>query len=197
MPRTSTKQSEILAFLSRFMADNGYPPSVREIAAGVGLRSTASVHYHLEALRRAGLIDMDGSKNRTICLPSGGRPSAAPAGRIPVLGVVTAGLPILATENIEGYLPWDGGEDCFALRVRGESMIGAGILDGDVVVVRPQASADTGDIVVALLGDEATVKRLKRGRGEVWLMPENPAFSPIDGRGAVILGRVKAVVRKY
>jgi len=196
MPRSSTKQSEILSFLTRFIAETGYPPTVREIAAAVGLSSTASVHYHLDALRRAGLIEMDSSKNRAISLPSHETP-AEPVARIPIIGVVTAGLPILAVENIEGYLPWDGGTDCFALRVRGDSMTGAGILSGDVVVVRPQATADTGDIVVALLDDEATVKRLRRGRGEVWLMPENPAYSPIDGREAVILGKVKAVFREY
>lgn len=192
MPRTSTKQAEILEFLRRFCAENGYAPSVREICAAVGLRSTASVHYHLNELKRNGLIDMDENKNRTISLPE-----PATRGRIPILGMVTAGLPILAVENVEGYLPWDGEENCFALRVRGESMIGAGILDGDKVVVRPQSTADNGDIVVALLEDEATVKRFRRDSTGVWLLPENPAFSPIDGRTASILGKVKAVVREY
>ncbi len=110
--------------------------------------------------------------------------------------MVMAGQPILAVENIEGYLPWDE-EDCFALHVRGDSMIEAGIFDGDKVVVRPQQTADHGDIVVALLGDEATVKRLSRKNGEVWLMPENPAYFPIDGREAQILGKVRAVIREY
>ena len=191
MPRRSTKQEEILAFLRRFSAENGYAPSVREIGAAVGLKSTASVHYHLEELKSRGLIEMDGTKNRDISLPDSGK------GRIPVVGVVTAGLPILAGENIEGSIPWDGDPACFALRVRGDSMVGAGILDGDRVVVRPQQSADQGDIVVALLGDEATVKRLRRDRNGVWLMPENPAYEPIDGREASILGKVCAVVRLY
>lgn len=195
MSRSSSKQKEILEYLNRFLSENGYAPSVREIAAAVGLRSTASVHYHLDALRRGGMIDVDGGKNRAISLLPAGRQGAAD--RIPVLGVVTAGLPILAVENIEGYLPWEGEAGCFALRVRGQSMTGAGILDGDKVVVRPQSTADSGDIVVALLGDEATVKRLRRGSGGVWLMPENPAFSPIDGRDAVILGKVRAVIREY
>lgn len=195
MPRTSTKQSEILEFLRTFIRENGYAPSVREICAAVGLKSTASVHYHLGELKRKGLIDSDQNKNRTISLPKDRE--ADDRGRIPILGVVTAGQPILAVENVEGYLPWDGERGAFALRVRGESMIGAGILDGDVVVVRPQSTADSGDIVVALLGDEATVKRLRRDGQSVWLMPENPAFSPIDGREAAILGRVKAVVRTY
>ena len=113
------------------------------------------------------------------------------------IGVVTAGIPILAVENIEGYIPWDGESGCFALRVRGDSMIGAGILDGDKVVVRPQQSAENGEIVVALLEDSATVKRLKKKGAEVWLMPENPAYDPIDGRAASILGKVKAVIREY
>ena len=120
---------------------------------------------------------------------------AAPSGQVPVVGVVTAGQPILASENIEGYVPWDGEPGCFALRVRGDSMRDAGILPGDKVIVRPQPSAHHGEIVVALLGDEATVKRLSL-RGGVWLMPENPAYDPIDGSEAVILGRVKALYRE-
>ena len=150
------------------------------------------MHYHLAELKRTGQIEMDENKNRTISVAENG-----PAGRIPILGTVTAGMPILAVENVEGYLPWDGDPTCFALRVRGESMIGAGICDGDTVVVRPQPSADNGDIVVALLDDEATVKRLRRTDDGVWLMPENPAFAPIDGREAAILGKVRAVVRMY
>lgn len=192
MGRSSTKRDEILAFLNRFTEEHGYPPSVREIMQAVGLKSTASVHYHLDALNRSGEISMDGSKKRAITLPSAQR-----AVQIPILGVVTAGQPILAVENIEGYLPWDGAEDCFALRVRGDSMIGAGILDGDKVVVRPQQTAQHGEIVVALLGDEATVKRLSRKNGRIWLLPENPAYAPIDGTDAVILGKVKAVIRNY
>ena len=192
MARTSTKQQEILEFLRQFIGRSGYAPSVREICAAVGLKSTASVHYHLEELKRQGLIDMDGGKNRTISLPG-----EAELGRIPVLGTVTAGLPILAVENIEGYLPWDGDPRCFALRVRGESMIGAGIFDGDTVVVRPQSTADNGHIVVALLGDEDTLKRIRRDRDGVWLLPENPDYAPIDGREAAVLGKVRAVVRLY
>ena len=196
MPRTSTKQAEILTFLRQFAKENGYSPSVREICAAVGLKSTASVHYHLNELKRLGLIDMDENKNRAISLADLPMQEPTP-NRIPVVGVVTAGLPILAVEHIEGYLPWEGEPDCFALRVRGDSMIGAGILDGDKVVVRPQAAADNGDIVVALLEDEATVKRFRRTADGIWLMPEKPAFSPIDGRSASILGKVKAVIREY
>ena len=106
-------------------------------------------------------------------------------------------MPILATENIEGYIPWDGESGCFVLRVRGDSMIGAGILDGDKVVVRPQPDAENGQIVVALLDDSATVKRLKKTGRDVWLMPENPSYEPIPGNEAKILGRVKALIREY
>lgn len=188
MSRTSTKRQEILFFVSNFFEEKGYAPSVREIQSGVGLSSTASVHYHLKALAESGELSIDPSKNRAIRRPE--------QKGIPVIGVVTAGYPILAVENIEGYLSV-GEEGCFALRVRGDSMIEAGICDGDKVIVRPQETADHGEIVVALLGDEATVKRLSLHNGEVWLMPENPNYSPIDGRNAKILGIVKAIYREY
>lgn len=192
MARTSKKREEILQFLTQFVCENGYAPSVREICTAVGLQSTATVHYHLSALRDAGLIEMDDMKKRAISLPECRR-----ADRIPVVGVVTAGVPILAVENIEGYIPWDGESGCFVLRVRGDSMIGAGILDGDKVVVRPQPDAENGQIVVALLDDSATVKRLKKTGRDVWLMPENPSYEPIPGNEAKILGRVKALIREY
>ena len=192
MARTSNKREQILNFLTQFMNEHGYAPTVREICNAVGLQSTATVHYHLNALRDAGLIEMDEMKKRAIYLPDAQR-----ADRIPVVGVVTAGVPILATENIEGYIPWDGESGCFVLRVRGDSMIGAGILDGDKVVVRPQPDAENGQIVVALLDDSATVKRLKKTGRDVWLMPENPSYEPIPGNEAKILGRVKALIREY
>ena len=192
MARTSKKREEILQFLTQFVCENGYAPSVREICTAVGLQSTATVHYHLSALRDAGLIEMDDMKKRAISLPECRR-----ADRIPVVGVVTAGVPILAVENIEGYIPWDGERGWYALRVRGDSMINAGILDGDKVVVRPQQTADNGEIVVALLDDSATVKRFRRVGSTIWLMPENPAYDPIDGTEAQILGKVKAVIRTY
>ena len=192
MPRTSDKQEKILEFLNAYVEENGYQPAVREICAAVGLRSTATVSYHLNELKKQGRIKGEPNKRRAIALPDTQR-----QGRIPVIGVVTAGLPILAVENIESTIPWDGDPECFALRVRGDSMIGAGILDGDKVVVRPQPDADNGEIVVALLEDEATVKRLHREKDEVWLLPENPAYTPIDGRNASILGKVKAVIREY
>ena len=193
MARTSNKKDMILAFVTEFIRENGYSPSIREIGDAVGLKSTSSVHYQLSRMQDEGLLDSACAKNRTITLPE----SASTPGRIPVLGVVTAGRPILAVENIEGYLPWDGDSDCFALRVRGDSMINAGILPGDKVIVRPQNVAEHGQIVVAMLGEEATVKRFHRQGSEIMLMPENENYDPIDGWEAAILGRVKAVVREY
>ena len=191
MARTSDKPEKILRFIRDFTQANGYPPTVREIAAAVGLRSPSTVHYQLARLREQGLLSGDASKSRAVTL------TEAPPRGIPLVGTVAAGLPILAEENIEDYLPLEGEEGCFALRVKGDSMINAGILPGDRVVVRPQSDADDRDLVVALLGDEATVKRLSKQNGKILLLPENPAYEPIDGRGAVILGKVKTVLRMY
>ena len=192
MPRTSNKADLILAFVNQFVQENGFAPSVREIGAAVGLSSTASVSYHLNQLQAKGLLLSPGAKGRKRSIVTAARP-----GQIPVVGVVTAGIPILALENQEGTISWDGDPSCFALRVRGDSMINAAILSGEMVVVRPQQTADDGQIVVAMIGDEATVKRLRLEKGQVWLMPENDAYSPIDGNEAQILGVVKAVVREY
>ena len=192
MPRTSNKAQLILEFVNEFVQENGFAPSVREIGAAVGLRSTASVSYHLQQLQEKGFLQSPGAKGRKRAIVTSQRP-----GQIPVVGVVTAGLPILALENQEGTIAWEGDPKCFALRVRGDSMVGAAILDGDMVVVRPQQNADDGQIVVARIGDEATVKRLRRRNGEIWLLPENPAFSPIDGSEAEIIGIVKALAREY
>ena len=191
MPRTSNKADLIMDYVNQFIQENGYSPSVREIGAAVGLRSTASVSYHLQALQDKGLIQSPGAKGRKRALVTGVRP-----GQIPVVGVVTAGIPILAVENQEGTMPWNE-PGCFGLRVRGDSMMNAGILDGDKVVVRPQPTADDGQIVVARIGDEATVKRLSRRNGQVWLLPENDAYDPIDGSEAELIGLVKGVVREY
>lgn len=192
MARTSNKAELILEFVNQFIQENGYAPSVREIGAAVGLRSTASVSYQLQQLQQKGLLLAPGGKGRKRAIVTAQRP-----GQIPVVGVVTAGVPILAVENQEGTMHWEGDPNCFALRVRGDSMIGAGILSGDLVVVRPQQSADDGQIVVARIGDEATVKRLSRKNGQIWLMPENDAYEPIDGSQAELVGLVKAVVREY
>ena len=192
MPRTSNKSEMILDYVNQFVQEYGYAPSIREIGEAVGLRSTASVSYHLRQLQGKGMLQEPGAKGRKRAIVTCQRP-----GQIPVVGVVTAGLPILAVENQEGMMAWEGDPSCFALRVRGLSMMGAGILDGDRVVVRPQSSADDGQIVVARIGDEATVKRLRRKNGQIWLLPENPDFDPIDGSEAEIIGIVKAVYREY
>ena len=191
MPRTSNKAQMIVDYVNQFVQENGYSPSVREIGEAVGLRSTASVSYHLQALQEKGLLQAPGAKGRKRALVTGAR-----VGQIPVVGVVTAGLPILAVENQEGTLSWNE-PGCFALRVRGDSMINAGILPGDLVVVRPQSTADDGQIVVARLEDEATVKRLSRRSGQVWLLPENENYAPIDGTNAELIGVVRGVVREY
>jgi len=191
MSRTTNKADLILEFVDRFVQEHGFAPSIREIGQAVGLRSTASVSYHLHQMQDKGLLQNPGGKGRKRATVTPQRP-----GQIPVVGVVTAGLPILAVENQEGTMAWDE-PGCFALRVRGDSMVGAGILDGDKVVVRPQPTAEDGQIVVARIGDEATVKRLSRRNGEVWLLPENPDYEPIDGSEAELVGLVKGVVREY
>ena len=172
----SPMRQKIMDYISKYTDENGYPPSVREICQAVGLRSPSTVHTHLKILQEAGLLDKDQGKTRAITLKS----HAPGVKKIPVLGVVTAGQPILMQQDILGYIPFEyqSGE-YFALRVRGDSMVGAGILDGDAVVVRRQDTADNRAIVVAMLEDEATVKRLRRVKGHVRLMPENPALSLI------------------
>ena len=192
MARTTDKTDNILEYVRQFSKEHGFAPSVREIGAAVGLKSTASVSYHLQQLQAQGLLQSSDSKGRKRAVVSAQR-----SGYIPIIGTVTAGLPILAVENQEGQLLWDGEESCFALRVRGDSMVGAGILSGDLVVVRPQQTANHGEIVVARIEDEATVKRLYFKDGQVLLMPENEAYAPIDGTNAQLIGLVKAVVRTY
>ena len=195
MPKKTQMTDRIYEYLQTVIPQQGYAPSVREICEAVGLKSPSTVHFHLKRLQERGLIEKGDFKGRAIVLVD-----AQEKNRIPILGNVAAGAPILAQECIEDYLTFDcGGQeaDYFALRVRGESMLGAGILPDDLVVVRRQQSASSGEIVVALLGDEATVKRLSHRNGGVWLLPENDAFQPIDGRNALVLGKVTAVVRQY
>lgn len=194
MKKLSPMRQKILDYISQFSDENGYPPSVREICQAVNLRSPSTVHSHLKILQEAGLLEKDEGKTRAITLknyPTGVK-------KVPVLGVVTAGQPILMQEDVQGYIPFEySSGEYFALRVRGDSMIGAGILEGDCVIVRRQDSADNRAIVVAMLGDEATVKRLKVDKDQIWLMPENSSYAPIDGRNATILGLVVAVYRDY
>ncbi|MEG0321616.1 MAG: transcriptional repressor LexA [Oscillospiraceae bacterium] len=198
MNELTAKQREIYDYIILFTDEHGYPPSVREIGVAVNLKSPSTVHFHLKGLERAGAIAKDAGKTRAITVVAHG--DGARRNLIPIAGNVAAGSPILAEQNIEDYLTFDTGGltgEHFALRVRGESMLGVGILPGDLVVVHQQENVRNGDIVVALFEDEATVKTLRRKEGVTWLMPENPAFQPIDGSSAKILGRVIAVVRRY
>ena len=195
--KLSAKRKEILDFIVMFTSRHGYPPSVREICAAVNLRSPSSVHSHLKLLNEGGYIQKDDRKTRAISAPSA---MLAGIRRVPILGTVTAGVPIEAIENIDGYLPFDPrfeGDDYFALTIKGDSMVGAGILDGDYIVVRSQSDATSGEIVVAMIDGEATCKRLKKDGAGVVFMPENDAYEPIDGSGAEILGKVEAVIRRY
>lgn len=199
MQELTKMQRRIYDYIANCVRDQGYPPSVREIGDAVGLKSPSTVHFHLKHLEEAGIIEKGAGKGRAIALTEE-RSEERPEDKIPIVGNVAAGSPILAEECVEDYLTFDTGgraNELFALRVRGESMLGAGILPGDLVVVRKQSTAENGEIVVALLGDEATVKRLRRRSGQIWLLPENEAYSPIDGTGAEILGKVTAVVRWY
>ena len=196
MTQLSNMQKKIYDYIVACVREQGYPPSVREIGEAVGLKSPSTVHFHLKHLEEAGVIEKGAGKGRAITLTT----PPIPEDRVPVVGNVAAGSPILAEECIEDYLTFDTGgrsEEYFALRVRGESMLYAGILPGDLVVVRRQPTANNGEIVVALIEDEATVKRLSLRNGQIWLMPENDAYTPIDGSNAQILGKVAAVVRRY
>ena len=194
----SKKQREIYDYITEFAEEQGFPPSVREIAAAVGLRSPSTVHSHLKVLDSKGMIFRDGRKMRAIKTIDLQNRQDLGWSNIPVVGRVTAGQPILAVEEVEGYIPYNtrGRSGTFyGLHIRGDSMVGAGILDGDLVIVRRQPDAVHGEIVVALLDEEATVKRYYNQNGEVLLVPENDAYDPIDGMGAVILGKVVGVYR--
>lgn len=207
MQKLTRMQQKVYDYVLAYIAEHGYPPAVREIGAALGLNSPSTVHFHLKHLAELGYIDKADNKGRAIAPVDRGASVAPPAEErvreipgIPIVGRVAAGAPILAEECIEDYLPYDNGGragEYFALRVRGYSMKNAGILPDDLVVVKKQSEAHNGEIVVALLGDEATVKRFKREGKRIWLLPENEEFSPIDGTEAQIMGRVTAVVREY
>ena len=195
MKPLTKSQQKIYDFL-KDRSQYGIPPSVREICAATGLKSTSTVHAHLKALENLGYISRDAGLNRAIHIEG-----CEQTAQVPILGKVTAGLPILAVEEIQGYLPITAsqqrGRELFALTVQGESMKNAGILDGDYVVVERTPTARAGDIVVALIEDEATVKRLYRETDCVRLQPENDAFEPIYAKEVIILGKVISVVRYY
>ncbi|OFX27219.1 MAG: repressor LexA [Armatimonadetes bacterium RBG_16_67_12] len=194
------RQQEILTFVQRYAESHGYPPSVREIGQAMGLTSSSTVHSHLEALARKGFLRRDPSKPRALEILRDGHGPQARTVSLPVIGRVTAGSPILAEQNIEDYvaLPADltRGSEAFVLKVRGDSMIEDGILDGDMLVVRRQQTATNGDIVVARMDDEATVKRFYREGDRVRLQPANQAMEPILVRDVVIEGKAVAVLRR-
>ncbi|MGZ4109061.1 MAG: transcriptional repressor LexA [Actinomycetota bacterium] len=198
----TARQQRILDFIADTVRERGYPPTVREIGEAVGLTSSSSVHSQLANLERKGMLHRDPTKPRAIGLsPADSRPEAV---IVPLVGRIAAGAPVMADENVEEYLPvpmgFVDGAEHFALRVTGDSMIGAGIFDGDVVIVRRQDDASTGDIVVAVMPgpaeDEATVKRLSRRGSKVILVPENPRLEPFEMAGGRIAGTVVAVLRR-
>lgn len=193
------RQRNILDVIRSFTAERGYPPSVREIGERVGLSSSSTIHAHLKALERRGLISRDPTKPRA--MRSGASVHGHDAVVMPILGRVAAGVPITAQEDVEGefllpaaFVP--RASDAFMLRVQGDSMVDAAILDGDLILVRPQRAAENGEIVVAMLDGEATVKRFYREAGRVRLQPENRAMAPIYASDVEIVGRVEAVVRR-
>lgn len=194
------RQREILGYIKQEVLKRGYPPSVREIGEAVGLSSSSTVHGHLGKLEDKGYIRRDPTKPRAIELVNDRDVIRKEIINVPIVGRVTAGEPILAVENIEDFFPmprdFANYEDVFMLRVRGDSMIEAGILDGDYVVVRQQHQADNGDIVVALIEEEATVKRFFRESDHIRLQPENASLSPIRTTNVQILGKVVGVFRK-
>lgn len=196
MVQLTKMQQRIYDYIAQTIRTQGYPPSVREIGDAVGLKSPSTVHFHLKHMEELGVIGKGAGKGRALTLTE----PLPEENQIPIVGTVAAGTPILAEECIEDYLTFDtqGVEgEHFALRVRGESMLNAGILPDDLVVVHRQQDARNGEIVVALFEDEATVKTLWRKDGHTLLLPENPAYQPIDGDHAEIIGKVVAVVRRY
>ncbi|WP_077597930.1 transcriptional repressor LexA [Olsenella urininfantis] len=209
--KLSKRQSAIYEFICAYTDEHGYPPSVREIGSAVGLASPSTVHMHLKVLQERGLIKRDSKKPRTIEVVSAEEEVAStPLAKVtqdldsnsislPLLGRVAAGVPILAEQNVEDSLTLPtslvGDSSSFVLRVHGQSMVNAGILDGDLIVVREQRDARDGEIVVALIDDSATVKRFYRERGRIRLQPENDAMEPIYATNPMILGKVCALVR--
>jgi repressor LexA len=194
------RQREIFDYISHYLGSHGYPPTVREIGKAVGLHSSSTVHAHLSKLENLGVLKRDPSKPRALeVMVERAKKAVRPSG-LPLVGNVAAGEPILAEENIEEYLDVPdviGGEDGdYILRVRGESMIDVGILEGDFAVVRPTERARDGEIVVALIDDEATVKRFFREKDQIRLQPENKSMKPIRTRDVRLLGRVVGVFRR-
>ena len=200
MPRrpNGDTQQRILDYIENYIEVNGYPPSVREIGQAVDLKSTSTVHGHLNRLERKGLLHREAMKPRTIDVTREDKPQIV---KLPVLGKVAAGVPILAEENAEGFIQLPdtivGRGEHFILEIRGDSMISAGIMNGDYVVVKRQQTAQNGDIVIAMIDDEATCKRYFKEPDRIRLQPENPRMQPFYARSVTILGKVTAVYRTY
>jgi repressor LexA len=198
--KLTKRQQEIFDFVKRYAGEHGYPPTVRDIGKAIGLTSSSTVHAHLANLEKLGVLRRDPTKPRAIEVLVGKAKAAARPSGLPVVGQVAAGQPVLAEENIEEYVEvpsFAGGEDGeFVLRVKGDSMKDIGIFEGDHVIVRGQDTARNGEIVVALVGDEATVKRFFREQDHVRLQPENSAVEPIRSRDVQVLGRVVGVCRR-
>ena len=204
MNTLTPKEQMIFDFIKTTLRENGYSPSIRDIRTALNIKSTSTVHTYLERLERKGYIHKENGKSRTLRIDDDNAVNPEMASvRVPIVGRVTAGQPILAEENLDGYLCYPMGEghkcdaDLFALRVRGTSMIEAGILDGDIVIVERTQSAENGEIVVALVGEEATVKRFFKENGHFRLQPENRTMEPIIVDSVLILGKVVALLREY
>ncbi|HUV05112.1 MAG TPA: transcriptional repressor LexA [Armatimonadota bacterium] len=202
--KLTEKQRSVLNFVIRYIAQHGYPPAIREIGANFGIRSLRGVTVHLDALQRKGFIRRESTSRSIQVLRSPAAVGSDAFVNLPLVGAIAAGEPLLAVENIEAELPvpkamLGRAKNAFLLRVRGDSMVGAHILDGDLVVIRPQQTAESGDLVAALLGDEATVKRFRSDREEPALMPANEAYQPIPLVGADVrlIGKVIGLLRSY
>ncbi len=196
------RQAKILDYIRYVTKVRNYPPSVREIGEAVGLSSSSTVHNHLNQLERRGLIKRDPSKSRTVQLVGDAEVDnqRRNAVAVPIIGNVAAGAPILAEQNVEDHLllsPELAQDGYFLLKVRGDSMVNAGILDGDMVLVRPQQEASNGSVVVALVDGDATVKRFEKGNGHVKLIAENPAYEPIVTSNVSLVGVVRGVIRLF
>lgn len=196
MEKLKPKEQKVYDYIAKSVRENGYAPSVRDICRDLGYKSTSTVHMYLNRLDMFGYISKEDGKSRAVKLNGDTKPNVA---AIPLLGVVTAGTPILATENFEGYVGYigNGNDNLFALRVRGESMILAGILDGDIIIAEQTCYAENGEIVVAMIDDEATVKRFYREGGHYRLQPENNSMQPIICDEVIIIGKVVAIQRNY
>ncbi|MGI6031532.1 MAG: transcriptional repressor LexA [Eubacteriales bacterium] len=198
MIKMTSRRESILRFIREYIAENSYPPAIREICAALNIKSPSTVHAHLKTLCDMGYLTMTEGRNRSIMLND-----APAADGVPLVGRVAAGLPITAQENIEDYLPFDRGrlsgsaQDYFALRVQGDSMIDDGILDGDIIIVHRQPVCENGEIAVAMVDGEATVKRIYREAHAIRLQPANDAYEPMYFEEVTILGKVASLVRDY